>query len=165
MNRWMFCVLTAHTCFAAAAFGDDYLLRLAALGYADRPASSKAPAEVCLHSIEVVARPEAPFRARAQVGSTSLAIHGALHPKEDGAFRVEFHFDHLVDTGDTRITPAGDREPVFDETSLQSTVVLVPGAASTVATLKTKLADDTGSASESSLRYVMTLVKHAPARQ
>lgn len=165
MRRLILCIAAASALCAGSAFGEDYLLRLEAIGYVDHAAADGEPVEKLLHSIEAVARPRSPFRTRIKTGGETLGFRGELRPKEDGNFLVEFLYDHAVDTRETVLTESGERKPVLEENSMFSIVSLTPDRAAKVGGISTKTATKSvgreSVTTSSQVRYEITLMKRA----
>jgi len=97
MVRSILLVLALLCSHSATIRGDDYLLRIDTMGYVDR--SDEIPKEILLHSIEIVVRPQSPFRCKVVVCAETLVVAGKLSPVDHGDFNVQIRFAHSVDTG------------------------------------------------------------------
>jgi hypothetical protein len=101
MNRSILLIVALCCSFGSVASADDFLLRLDAIGYVDKPASEKNPKETVFRSIEVVARPGSAFYGRVKMGVETLVVSGKLDFADNGRFHVHIRSVYLIDTGHT----------------------------------------------------------------
>ena len=162
MNRSMlFAIAVCCASATANASAEDYLLRLETTGYVDRPLAEVDPQEVVLRSIEVVARPGSPFRAKVIMGKETLTFAGKLHPAKDGAFRVEMRYEYSIDTGAKTVSPDGRIVASPSSTSAQTGLYVTVGKLTTVNELHT-LEKTCGRQLQSVERVVLLLSKTEP---
>lgn len=160
MNRFILLACAIHCSSAATTIVDDYLLRLDTIGYSDKPASEKDPKETILHSVEVVARPQAAFHGKVSIGTQTLTLTGKLCPAEKGTFTLHIRYSHSNDTGITVPTEGGKRKPVLTESSIHTTAAIVPDNPVTIAGSETRTQQPGKPKRRSKRRYVALLSKY-----
>lgn len=150
-----------------AAFAEEYLIRVEAVGYEDVAVSEKVPDERLFHSIEVSAGPDREFFSQVRMGTETLSVEGRLNPEADGNLSLEIKHGHEADTGASVPTGEGTREPVLDETRIETRIQcklgqrILVGGIETVATSNVAGKEST---TKSKRHFFVTIIRRTPER-
>ena len=144
------------------ASGEEYLLRLDTVGYIDQPAAEKAPKEMTIRSIEVIAVPDVPFRAKVQLGKETITFSGKLKPSENGTFTAAIRYRYRRETGNT-VRIKNQVVPSLDETSLQTRIGITLGEAVLTGALKSRASQPDNPSVKSKIMHRLVLTKYKRA--
>ncbi|MEZ6056213.1 MAG: hypothetical protein R3C01_05870 [Planctomycetaceae bacterium] len=139
--------------------GEDVLFRVETVGYVDQLATDPSPREQTLRSIEVVARPDEPFRSVVRVGSQTIKLTGTLRLTEKGEYACRFRYCCLTDTGETVLVQEGLREPVIRVDSLDTSMTLPENRSVTLGGLTTEQQNSSEPVRYSKTRHILTITK------
>ncbi|MEQ8788735.1 MAG: hypothetical protein RIC55_20660 [Pirellulaceae bacterium] len=175
MLRILLLTVALQACCASLTSAEDYLLRLDEVGY-PKTLVADMPRDLLLHRLEVVARPDAPFRVKVEGGGQVRTFEGTLRAKDDGAFVVDLFYRRAIDSGGFSVNASGEKVRSFLETSTRTTVGLsLNGAARRLAGGVTSYLDEQAVVggkvadlsedrvrSREKLEFVITLLRYPP---
>ena len=141
------------------ASGDEYLLRVDTVGYVDQPAAANDPEETTLRSIEVLAIPNAPFRAKVQLGKETMTFSGKLEPSENGTFSAAIRYAYTIDTGTRVLNAQKQVEPVLDGTSFRTIIGIAVGEPVMAGGVKTRASQPNTPTVKSKIMHRLVLTK------
>ncbi len=148
--------------WASSAIAEDYLLRIDAIGFVDRPASEKDLPEKTLQSVEVVVRPDSTFHTKTIIGAETVIVSGKLCPKDKGGFSLQIRYEHTVDTGIILPNEEGIKKPLLDIMAVQTSIDLAIDESVALGGCETKVGDMVNPEKHSKTRIVSVLTKYTP---
>ena len=149
----------------SSAVAEDYLLRVDAIGFVDRPASEKDLPEATLRSVEVVVRPDSTFHTKTIIGAETVIVSGKLCPKDKGGFSLQIHYEHtVVDTGIILPNEEGIMKPLLHIMSANTTIAIAIDESVVLGGIETKQRETSNPEKHSKTRLVSVLTKHTPTK-
>ncbi|QDT51943.1 hypothetical protein Pan258_60400 [Symmachiella dynata] len=161
MSRFILLILAIHMSCDTSALADDYLVRLDKIGYVEQSVEGAEPKEKVLQSIEVIARPDSPFRAKVVIGMKTEILAGKLRRGEKNDFTIDIQYHHIVDTGDLIPTEDGRGKPRLNITKMKTTLTISEGKPILMGGIDTGKQQDGQLKSKS--RYVLVVTKYQPS--
>lgn len=161
MSRYVLLAFAVSCSSVSTAVADEYLLRIDTTGNVGSSTTEEEPKETVVSSIEVIARPQAPFHGRVIVGTQqTLTLSGKLSPTDDGRFSLRVKYVHSINTGITVPTKDGKRKPLPDTTTIQTTTTVALGNPVTIAGSDTKTTQAGTTQDKSKRRYILLLTRY-----
>jgi hypothetical protein len=164
MYRMILLAFVVHAACVSVTVGNDYILRIDTVEYTDGPASEIESRKTTLRSIEVIARPDFPFRGRVSMGAETIVLVGKLGPADNGEFQVQLKHEHSLDTGAPALGKDGSKEPRIDVTFFEAVVTVRVDASLNFAGLLRQESRTGEQVTQTKIRHVVTLTKYDPLR-
>ena len=150
--------------WTSSAIAEDYLLRVDAIGFVDRPASERDLPETTLRSVEIVVRPDSTFHTKTVIGAETVIVSGKLSPKNTGGFSLQIFYARTVDTGIILPNEQGIMKPLLHIMSVNTTIAIAIDESVVLGGIETKHDDMVNPIKHSKTRITSILTKHKPHR-
>jgi hypothetical protein len=163
MNHWLW-LGGFLCCLTTIASGEEYELHLDEVELIEQPGANIAPKETTVRQIEVLVKPNQPFRFKMQAGKETITFSGKLKPSEDKnskePFIIDVKYQYEFDSGVRVAIDKNRTKPLPDITSFNTTLGLKVNEPINAAEITTTRNEQPGKPVKVNLRYVLVLKKY-----